>query len=66
MYGTATVNVVASTALHTRLSLSATPGSLDDLSVAGSILVAGATLAAINGTSGTTFLNWPQVAAPAV
>ena len=64
VYGNADVNAVASTALHTKLSLSATAGSVDDLATTGSIVVDGMYLDALSGTSGHAFLNWPVVGAP--
>lgn len=64
VYGSADVNAVASTALHTKLSLSATAGSVADLATTGSIVVDGMTLDALSSTAGHAFLNWPVVGAP--
>lgn len=61
VYGPVAVNVLASTAIYSPVSLSATAGSLDDLVASGSIQVVGLSISAVDGTSATAHLNHPSL-----
>lgn len=60
VFGKADVNVVASTAVGGAVSTSGTAGSLDDLTAgAGLRPVTGLHIGAVDGTTGSVYLNWP-------
>lgn len=61
VYGKAIFLVVAATATNAAVSLGAVNGAFDDLTTTGSITVTGVQISAVNGTTGTGFLNWPHL-----
>lgn len=64
VFGEASANVIASTAVGAGVSSSATAGSLDDLA-AGTThrSVSGLHIGAVNGTTGSVYLSWPVLGA---
>lgn len=62
IYGAATCAVIGGIVAGSGVTASATAGSLDALTAAGSIPVIGVHLSAVNGTVGTVALSWPKVA----
>lgn len=64
VYGNCEVNVIASTAVGAAVSTGATAGSLDDLTAGANLRpVTGVLIGAVDGTTGTAFLNWPTAGA---
>lgn len=64
VFGKAEANVIASTAVGGAVSSSATAGSLDDLTAGTTHRpVTGLHIGAVDGTTGSVFLNWPVLGA---
>ena len=64
VFGKANVNVIASTAVGGAVSSSATAGSLGDLTAGTTHRpVTGLHIGAVNSTTGSVFLNWPELGA---